>query len=77
AGLQIGDELLYVGKLRADDWQEITETICRSRPGTLIRIKVRRNGVEKTIAVRLGTRPLPPELPLPEFRHRLPSTPDR
>ena len=77
AGLQIGDELLSVGKLPADDWQEITETICRSRPGTLIRIKVRRNGEEKTIFVRLGTRPLPPELPAPEFRQRPPVAPDR
>jgi S1-C subfamily serine protease len=77
AGLQVGDELLYVGKERAEDWQEITEQICRTRPGTLIRIKVRRNGEEKTIAVRLGSRPPPPELPVPEFRRRPPVTPDR
>jgi S1-C subfamily serine protease len=77
AGLQVGDELLSVGKMRAEDWQEITEHICRCRPGTLIRVKVRREGEEKTVLVRLGTRPPPPELPVPEFRRRSPATPDR
>jgi regulator of sigma E protease len=70
AGLQIGDELISVGKLKAKDWLEITEFVCRSRPGTLIQVKVRRNGEEKAIWVRLGTRPMPPELPIPEFRHQ-------
>lgn len=77
AGLQVGDELLYVGNQKAEDWQDITEQICRTRPGTLVRIKVRRNGEEKAVAVRLGTRPPPPELPVPEFRRRPLTTPDR
>jgi S1-C subfamily serine protease len=77
AGLQVGDELLYVGKMRAKDWDDITEHVCRSRPGTMIPVKVRRNGEEKTIVVRLGTRPLPPALDLPKYRSRGPTTPDR
>ena len=77
AGLQVGDELLSVGKVKAEDWQEITETICRTRPGTVVLIKVRRDGDEKTIPVRVGTRPPPPELPVPEFRSRPHNTPDR
>lgn len=77
AGLQIGDELLYVGTMRAEDWQDITEYVCRCRPGTLIRVKVRRGGEEKSILVRLGTRPPPPGVAIPTFRRRPPAAPDR
>jgi S1-C subfamily serine protease len=77
AGLRVGDELLSVGKARAEDWDDITERICRCRPGTLIRIKVRRDGEEKTVTVRLGSRPLPPVLDAPVFRKGPPAAPDR
>src|ERR671910_291629 len=51
AGLQVGDELLTVGKMRAENWDDVTEHICRCRPGTVILVKVRRDGVEKSIPV--------------------------
>ncbi|HVK18656.1 MAG TPA: PDZ domain-containing protein [Fimbriiglobus sp.] len=78
AGLQKGDELISVGTVAARDWQDITEYVCNTRPGTVIRVKVRRDGEEKSIPVRIGIRPPPsPDLPAPQFRRRLPAAPDR
>ncbi len=77
AGLQVGDELVKVGTLPARDWQEVTEYVCTCRPGTLIRVEVRRDGETKMIPVRLGVRPPPPEVPPPQFRRRPTVPPDR
>ena len=70
AGIQPGDEFVKVGNLRAKGYEEVIEYISSFRPGTTLKIEVRRNGETKEFTVKLGVRPPEAGVPLP--RNRLP-----
>jgi S1-C subfamily serine protease len=72
AGLRPGDWLIKVGSLKSLDWSEITDYICTCRPGTLIRVEVRRGEEMKVFTVRLGVRPA--DLGPPPLIRQLPPT---
>ena len=72
AGIKPGDRLVRVGNLVPGSFADISEYVCRLRPGSVIRIQVRREDEVITITVRLGVRPPPPELPPPQFRQPAP-----
>ena len=67
AGLQPNDEFVRVGDLRPQTFDEVAEHISTFRPGTVLRVEVRRGADVRDFTVRLGVRPA--ELPSP-FRSR-------
>ncbi len=70
AGLQPGDEIVRIGNLTPTTFEQVAEHICSFRPGSMLRVVVRRDGEEKTYVVRLGVRP--GELGPPPNRTRFP-----
>lgn len=56
-GLQKGDVLVVVGDVRPRDFGDVIDHIAAFRPGTVLRIQVRRGDDLKTLTVRLGARP--------------------
>ena len=75
AGLQPDDDIIQIGTLKPHSFDEVAEHIATFRPGTVLRVVVRRGGETKTFTVRLGVRP--PNLDPPNWSRRLPSPPDR
>ncbi len=57
AGLKDGDLITHLGGDLVGDLQEFTQAVGDTKPGTKVTLKVRRNGKEQEIAVRLGKRP--------------------
>lgn len=57
AGIQANDDLVSVGSLRARSYEEVVEHISSFRPGTQLKVVVRRNGETKEFTVKLGIRP--------------------
>lgn len=57
AGLEAGDELVRVGHLRPRAFAEVAEHIRSFRPGSTLRVEVRRGSEEKAFTVRLAARP--------------------
>lgn len=68
AGLQPGDELVKVGTLEPRSFDEVAEHISTFRPGSKLRVEVRRGDDMKVFTVRLGVRPA--DLPPPPIRTR-------
>ncbi|OWK45237.1 PDZ domain-containing protein [Fimbriiglobus ruber] len=70
AGIQAGDEFIKVGELKPKLFEEVSEHICTFRPGSVLRVEVRRSstGETKVFTVRLGVRP--PEAGAPSSRSR-------
>jgi predicted metalloprotease with PDZ domain len=74
AGLQAEDQIVSVGTLeKPKSFDEVAEHISNFRPGSMMRVQVRRNGELKSFNVKLGVRPLdlgpPPNkkrIPIPE-----------
>ena len=62
AGLQSGDRLVKVGTLEPQSFEQVAEHISTFRPGSKLRVEVRRGDAVKVFEVRLGVRPsnLPP-----------------
>jgi S1-C subfamily serine protease len=56
AGLKKDDVLVKVNDKVADDLQETVKEIVSKKPGTKIKIVVKRDGKEKTIEVEVGKR---------------------
>lgn len=75
-GLQPGDQIARIGDLTPATFTEVAEHISTYRPGSRLKIVIRReNGVEKEFVVRLGVRPA--EIGPPPFRGRVvPFDPD-
>ena len=69
AGLQPGDEFVRVGTLKPHSFDEVAAHISSFRPGSMLKVEVRRNGEVKSFTVRLGSRPAglepPPVRPVP------------
>lgn len=57
AGLKAGDVLVSIGDEKVSDLQGTVEAIRRKAPGSELQIRVRRDGNEKQIAVRVGVFP--------------------
>ena len=57
AGLQPGDEIVRIGDLTPATFEQVAEHISSFRPGSLLKVEVRRDGEVKTYTVRLGVRP--------------------
>lgn len=57
AGLQAGDELVRIGSLQPRTFDEVAEHISSFRPGSRLRVEVRRGAETKAFTVRLGVRP--------------------
>lgn len=63
AGLQAEDEFVRVGSLKPQEFEEVAEHISGFRPGTAMRVEVRRGSETKVVIVRLGVRPSSLESP--------------
>jgi serine protease Do len=70
AGLHAEDRIVKIGSLEPRTFEDVVEHICDFRPGTVLRVEVRRNGEAKRFTVRLGVRPA--ELPPPRLPGRQP-----
>jgi S1-C subfamily serine protease len=57
AGLRVGDELVRIGGRRPASQLDAIRAIADLRPGTIVRMEVRRNSRAEVILVRLGARP--------------------
>jgi S1-C subfamily serine protease len=57
-GLLPGDQVLRIGNLRPRTFSEMANYISSFRPGTELKIEVRRGFETKEVTVRLGVRPL-------------------
>jgi S1-C subfamily serine protease len=70
AGLMVNDTLVKVGTVTPTSFDEVAEHISSFRPGSLLRVEVRRGDGTKAVVVRLGVRPA--DLPPPPVKNRLP-----
>jgi|YNPBryunderm2012_1023409.scaffolds.fasta_scaffold62286_2 S1-C subfamily serine protease len=68
AGLRPGDEIVQIGELIPQTFEEVAEHISSFRPGSRLKVKVRRDGTMMTFIVRLGVRPA--DLPPPPIKNR-------
>jgi putative serine protease PepD len=57
AGLQIGDRILAVGDSTVSESADVATAVVAGKPGDQVKIKVRRGSSERTVTVKLGTRP--------------------
>ncbi|MFT4512447.1 MAG: membrane-associated protease RseP (regulator of RpoE activity) [Planctomycetota bacterium] len=57
AGLKSGDVLLAVGDIKTPTRDKFTAEIQKTKPGTRVKIKLRRNKRVQVVVVRLGERP--------------------
>lgn len=60
AGLRSGDQIVRVGTLHPQSFDQIVAHICSFRPGAIVEIEVQRGDERKTLKVKLAARP--PEL---------------
>jgi putative serine protease PepD len=58
AGLQVGDHVLSVGEHRVAQSADVATAVARLAPGRDVKLGVRRGGGERTVTVKLGTRPM-------------------
>ena len=54
AGLKDGDLILMIGESKIEGLQDLMTTLGKCKPGQSVKIKVRREGKETTITVKLG-----------------------
>jgi serine protease Do len=57
AGLKVDDVLLSVGSTAIKNMETLVEALKNTKPGDVIRVRVRRDGEEKEVRVTLGKRP--------------------
>jgi S1-C subfamily serine protease len=63
AGLRSGDLIVRVNHLHAATTQQVIDHVCSFRPGAVIEMEVQRGNERKVFKVKLGSRPLDPDLP--------------
>jgi putative serine protease PepD len=56
-GIRPGDRIIAIGDREITESADVATAIVARRPGDVVRIRVRRGGGERTLTVRLGTRP--------------------
>ncbi len=57
AGLRLGDRIVAVGGTRVSESADVATAVIAHEPGERIDVRVRRGGSERTLTVKLGTRP--------------------
>jgi putative serine protease PepD len=57
AGLRAGDTVLEAAGQKVDTAGDIQSAVAARRPGEELELKIRRGGSERTVTVKLGTRP--------------------
>ncbi len=57
AGLEAGDRIVGVGKRKVERSSDVSLAIADDKPGDEIAVRIRRDGDERTVTVRLGKRP--------------------
>ena len=57
AGLRLGDRIVSVGGRTITESADVASAVVARKPGDEIKVGVRRGGTDKTITVKLGTRP--------------------
>lgn len=63
AGLRAGDELVQIGRLKPKQFEEVVDYISGQRPGTALKVRVRRTDTLLDLTVVLGARPSDQPLP--------------
>jgi putative serine protease PepD len=58
AGLQAGDLVTRVGDRTVRSWEDLVLAIRQQQAGTTVDLRVRRDGGEQTVRVRVGSRPV-------------------
>ena len=71
AGLQAGDVVTSLGGKPVEDASTLTSLVDEHKPGDSVEVKVKRDGGEKTLTVKLGERPsttqtTPPQQQVPQ-----------
>jgi hypothetical protein len=56
AGLRGNDIILQIGDIQVTDLQTMTNALRTHKPGDVVQIRIRRDGVEQQVSVTLGTR---------------------
>ena len=56
-GLRVGDRIVSVGGRAISEPADVASAVVARKPGDEVRIRVRRGGSERTLTVKLGTRP--------------------
>jgi S1-C subfamily serine protease len=57
AGLRTGDRIVAIGDRTIGKSTDVVSAISALRPGEKVAVRVRRGGSERTVTVKLGTRP--------------------
>jgi putative serine protease PepD len=57
SGLRPGDRILSVGDRSVSDAADVASAVVAQKPGDQVSVRVRRAGAERTVKVKLGTRP--------------------
>jgi putative serine protease PepD len=57
AGLRVGDRIVGIGDHTIAQSTDVVSAISSLRPGEKVAVRVRRGGSERTVTVKLGTRP--------------------
>jgi putative serine protease PepD len=57
AGLRLGDRIVSVGGRAITESADVATAVIAHKPGDQIQVRVRRGGSDKTVTVKLGTRP--------------------
>jgi S1-C subfamily serine protease len=57
AGLRVGDRIVAIGDRTIATSTDVVSAVSSRRPGANVAVRVRRAGGERTLTVRLGTRP--------------------
>jgi putative serine protease PepD len=57
SGLRAGDRILSVGDRSVADAADVASAVVAQKPGDEVPVRVRRDGAERTLTVKLGTRP--------------------
>jgi S1-C subfamily serine protease len=56
AGLRVGDVITAIGDFQIPDLQAMTEALRAHEAGDVVEIRIRRDGLEQTVTVTLGSR---------------------
>jgi len=59
AGIKTGDILIAIDDQAIDDWNTMLETVANLPPGKMVTARLMRNGVIKSLPVKIGKRPIP------------------
>ena len=61
AGIKTGDILIAIDGMAINDWNTMLETVTNFPPGKVVTARLMRDGVEMSLPVKIGKRPIPRE----------------